>query len=99
MKVLTLANGTKLNVSDYSSFADIVSVFETREEAGEFWNNFTEESLTDAFLGDEKFSAIPISMNAEIDETNGNITAHYINHVTDPAPRFQDEFPVEEEVE
>ena len=98
MKVLTLANGTKLNVSDYSQFSDIVAVFGSRGEAGSFWNNFTEQTLTDAYLGDEKFSAIPVSMSAEIDEVNGNITAHYHMHVTDPVPRFEETpgFPVPE---
>lgn len=93
MKILTLASGTKLEVSDYSTFGSIVSVFSTRDEACEFWDNFTEEELTNAYLGDQKFSAIPVSMSADIDKQNGNITARYINTVTDPI----DEWNVEGE--
>lgn len=100
MKVLTLNDGTKLEVSDLSTFGDIVNVFATRAEAGAYWANFTEESLKDAYLGDEKFSAIPQSMRADIDEKDGNITAHYINYVTDPKPKYPDEpIPVPEDEE
>lgn len=100
MKVLKLTDGTELQVSDLSTFGDIVNVFATRAEAGAYWANFTEDSLKKAYLGDEEFSAIPMSMNADIDEKDGNITAHYINYVTYPKSKFdveEDVIPVEPE--
>ena len=96
MKVLTLGNGEKLEVSDLSTFADIVTVFGSKAEAGAFWDNFTEQTLTNAFLGDEQFSAIPQSMRADVDERDGNITAHYLNYVTYPKSKFDPEPEVEE---
>ena len=91
MKVLKLADGRELQVSDLSTFGDIVNVFTSRSEAGAYWSNFTEASLSKAYLGDEEFSAIPMSMSAEIDENNENITAHYINHVTYPKSKYDED--------
>ena len=102
MKILTLTDGTELEVSDLSTFGDIVMVFATRAEAGSYWSNFTDESLRAAKLGDEAFSAIPQSMHAELDETNNNVTAHYVNYVVSPKAKFAEdavEAPAEEPAE
>lgn len=97
MKVLTLSDGTQLEVSDLSTFGDIVNVFGTRVEAVNYWANFTEKSLYEATLGDEDFIAIPQSMTASIDEDNKNVVAHYFNTVISPQPQNIVSLPEEEE--
>lgn len=88
MKILTLQGGKKLEVSDLSSFGDIITVVKSKEAIGKYWEQFTTLTLTNAYLNDDKFSAIPTTLRAEVDPISGNFTIHCINEVTDPIPVY-----------
>ena len=94
MKILTLHGGKQLEVSDLSTFGDIITVVKSKEAIGKYWEQFTTLTLTDAHLNDDKFSAIPTTLRADADPVSGNFTVHCINEVTDPIPVYPefDEF-------
>ena len=86
MKTLKLTNGVTLEVTDISTTQSIIMIFNTKEEVKSFWDNFTEDSLLDAYLGEQHFSAIPIGMRADIG-SNGKFTAYYFTKPTEEAKK------------
>ena len=56
---------------------------------GRYFTDFTEDSLLDAYLGEQHFSAIPIGMRADIG-SNGKFTAYYFTKPTEEAKILTD---------